>query len=88
MLQLGKAAELYFYRDSHGNEVNLLMRDEGRITPVEIKSSSTFHPDFLKGIERFRAIAGERVDEGFLLYNGEQSLRVRGVRVLNPLAAA
>jgi hypothetical protein len=81
----GKRPELYFYRDSHGNEVDLLIRDEGTITPVEIKSSSTFNPDFLKGIRHFRAVAGDRVSDGFLLYNGQHSFAVNGVQVLNPL---
>lgn len=81
----GKRPELYFYRDSHGNEVDLLLCEAGTITPVEIKSSSTFSPDFLKGIQRFRAIAGDRINDGFLLYNGEQSFEVQGIRVLNPL---
>lgn len=80
----GKRPELYFYRDSHGNEVDLLIRDEGTITPVEIKSSSTFNPDFLKGIRHFRAVAGDRINDGFLLYNGQQNFDLQGVRVLNP----
>ncbi|MEW6513510.1 MAG: ATP-binding protein [Pseudomonadota bacterium] len=82
----GNRPELYFYRDSHGNEVDLLIRDEGTITPVEIKSSSTFNPDFLKGIRHFRAVAGDRINDGFLLYNGQQNFDVQGVRVMNPLA--
>jgi len=81
----GKRPELYFYRDSHGNEVDLLIRDEGTLTPVEIKSSSTFNPDFLKGIRHFRAVAGDRVNDGILLYNGQQNFAVQGVHVLNPL---
>lgn len=82
----GKRPELFFYRDSHGNEVDLLIRDAGTLTPVEIKSSSTFNPDFLKGIRRFRAVAGDRVNDGILLYNGQQNFAVQGVHVLNPLA--
>jgi predicted AAA+ superfamily ATPase len=82
----GKRPELFFYRDSHGNEVDLLIRDAGTLTPVEIKSSSTFNPDFLKGIRHFRAVAGDRVNGGFLLYNGQQTFELQGVHVLNPLA--
>lgn len=81
----GKRPDLFFYRDSHGNEVDLLIRDAGTLTPVEIKSSSTFNSDFLKGIRNFRAVAGDRVNDGFLLYNGQQSFEVQGVHVVNPL---
>lgn len=82
----GQRPELFFYRDTHGNEVDLLIRQSRRLTPVEIKSSSTFLPDFLKGIRRFKEAAREEgAGEAFVLFNGEQSHQVQGVRVLNPL---
>ena len=81
----GVRPELYFYRDSHGNEVDLLIRESGTLTPIEIKSSSTFSVDFLQGLERFKAVCGGRVNAGVLLYNGEQDFVVRGVRAFNPL---
>lgn len=82
----GIRPELYFYRDSHGNEVDLLIREGGVLTPVEIKSSETFSTDFLKGIERFRALHADRVAEGAVLYGGGQWHGVRGVRIFNPLS--
>jgi len=81
----GRRAELYFYRDSHGNEVDLLIAQERRLIPVEIKSAKTFTPDFAKSIQRLRALAGERVGDGFVLYDGEQAFEVQGVRTANPL---
>ncbi|MDP2828649.1 MAG: DUF4143 domain-containing protein [Sulfuricellaceae bacterium] len=82
----GRRPELYFYRDSHGNEVDLLIREAGVITPVEIKSASTFSVNFVKGLERFRALDIGRVSAGCVLYNGEQSFNVRGIRIFNPLS--
>jgi len=39
-----------------------------------------------KGIERFKRAAGEQaVGDGVVLFNGEQSHTVQGVRVVNPL---
>jgi hypothetical protein len=84
-LNRGIRPELYFFRDSHGNEVDLLIRKEGELIPVEIKSAATFSPDFLKGLERFRALGAARVAAGAVLYNGEQRFSIRGVRVFNPL---
>ncbi len=81
----GIRPELYFYRDSNGNEVDLLIREGGVLTPVEIKSSETFSANFLKGLERFRALQADRVAEGAVLYGGEQRHNVRGVRVFNAL---
>lgn len=51
------------------------------------QSASTFSPDFLRGIERFRALGADRVAEGAVLYNGAQDFVVRGVRAFNPLRA-
>lgn len=84
-LNKGIRPEIYFYRDSHGNEVDLLIREKGMLTPVEIKSAGTFSTDFIKGLERFQALGIKRVIAGAVLYNGEQQFNVRGVRIFNPL---
>jgi hypothetical protein len=84
-LNKGIRPEIYFFRDSHGNEVDLLIREKGVMTLVEIKSAGTFFVDFVKGVERFRALGITRVSAGAVLYNGEQQFNVRGVRIVNPL---
>ena len=80
-----KRAELYFYRDTHGNEVDLIVREGRNLIPVEIKSAATFHPHFLGGIERFRRAVGERCASGFVLYSGKERHVVKGTRALNPI---
>ncbi len=84
-LNRGLRPEIFFYRDSHGNEVDLLIRENGVLTPVEIKSAETFSPDMLKGIESLASVGLRNLASGFVLYNGKQSLSIHGVRVLNPL---
>ena len=84
-LTRGIRPEIYFFRDSHGNEVDLLIREKGELVPVEIKSAATFSTDFVKGLERFRALGSGRVAAGAVLYNGEQRFGIRGVRIFNPL---
>ncbi len=86
-LARGIRPEIYFFRDAHGNEVDLLIREKGKFFAVEIKSAATFSTDFLKGLERFRALAGEHPARESVLYNGEQELTVRGVDIFNPLHA-
>lgn len=83
-LNKGIRPEMYFFRDSHGNEVDLLIRESGALRPVEIKSAGTFSVDFIKGLERFQALGMKRVTAGAVLYNGEQQFKVRGVRIFNP----
>jgi hypothetical protein len=86
-LNRGIRPEIYFYRDSHGNEVDLLIRENGSLTPVEIKSAATFSKDFVKGLTRFQELPIKRVTAGAVLYNGERRFSVRGIRIFNPLAA-
>jgi len=84
-LNRGIRPEIYFFRDAHGTEIDLLIREKGELIPVEIKSAATFSVDFVKGLERFRALGIQGVAAGVVLYNGEQRFRVRGVNILNPL---
>jgi predicted AAA+ superfamily ATPase len=84
-LNRGIRPEVYFFRDSHGNEVDVLIREKGSLTPVEIKSGETFSVDFLRGVEKFQALGVKRLASGAVLYNGEQQFSVRGSRVFNPL---
>lgn len=84
-LNCGKRPELFFYRDTHGNEVDLVIKQGRKLIPLEIKSAATFTPDFLKGIDRFGKIAGDRCTPGFVLYNGNEQYTLRGTRVINPI---
>jgi len=84
-LNRGIRPEIYFFRDSHGNEIDLLIREDGVLIPVEIKSAATFSTDFVKGLERFKDLGLDRVAAGAVLYDGEQRFKIRGVRIFNHL---
>lgn len=83
-LNRGIKPEIYFFRDSHGNEVDLLIRESGTLRPIEIKSAGTFSLEFIKGLERFQALGIKRLAAGAVLYNGEQQFNVQGIRIFNP----
>jgi len=87
-LNRGVRPDVSFYRDAQGNEVDLVVREGGRLVPVELKSAATFNTAFLKGLKHFDGVAGERAVPGVVLYAGEQEHTVHGVRVLNPLGCA
>ena len=79
----GRRPDLYFYRDTHGNEVDLIIRQKRHLIPVEIKSAATFTKDFLKGIDHFRALAGDRCRKGHVLYNGNNKMSISAATVHN-----
>jgi predicted AAA+ superfamily ATPase len=84
-LNRGIRPGIFFFRDSNGNEVDLLIREKGVLTPIEIKSAETFSVDFIKGLERFQTLKIKKTVAGAVLYNGEQQLSIRGVGIFNPL---
>ena len=83
----GKRPEVFFYRDTHGNEVDLLIRKGRGLIPIEIKSAATFTPAFIQGIERFRKTTGDRCLPGYVLYNGHKPYTLKGTRIFNPIVA-
>ena len=42
-----------FYRDSEGNEVDLLLPIGGKVHAIEIKAGSTVSKDYFKGLKTF-----------------------------------
>ena len=78
----GKDARIHFFRDRHGSEVDLLISKGDKLVPVEIKSASTFTASHTKGIRRFRNLAGDRVSESYLIFNGDDRGVVDGVEML------
>ena len=72
-LNQGKDPRLFFYRDSHGNEVDLIIQNGNELVPVEIKSSQTWHSSFLKGIDYFKSLLGDRVLKGTVIYGGDNN---------------
>ncbi|MBP7867047.1 MAG: ATP-binding protein [Acidobacteria bacterium] len=86
-LNRGIRPELYFFRDSNGAEVDLIIRENGALTPVEIKSAATFTPDFVRVLERFPSFGARGSRSGVVLYNGAQRFEVRGIRAFNPIEA-
>jgi predicted AAA+ superfamily ATPase len=66
----GEPADLYFFRDSKGNEVDLLSGSGRNLIAAEIKSASTFSQGQLKGLRRFKELS-QTVKRGIVFYNGQ-----------------
>jgi len=60
-MNLGLKSNLYFYRDSKGNEVDLLMVFGSDIFPIEIKSGMTITKDYFKGLNHIKKIFPEHM---------------------------
>jgi predicted AAA+ superfamily ATPase len=50
-LNAGRSLDLYFWRDSTGHEVDILIETSAGLVPVEIKSGSTYASDWPDGLK-------------------------------------
>ncbi|MFO8050000.1 MAG: ATP-binding protein [Desulfosudaceae bacterium] len=81
----GQRPELYFYRDTNGNEVDLIVRQQRQLLPIEIKSAATYSKHFLQGIKRFQKLMPDGIQPGHVLYNGAEQYQVEGTAIRNIL---
>lgn len=77
----GKRSNLNFYRDSKGNEVDLLIEVGPDIFPVEIKMGATVTPDYFKGIKSFTKVVPDLPWGSGLIYGGNEVQFRSGVKV-------
>lgn len=70
----GQPADLYFWRDSAGNEIDLVFETPAGLQAVEIKSGSTFAADWTDGLKKWQKFAGETpTRKPVLIYGGSES---------------
>ncbi|MCH9627398.1 MAG: hypothetical protein S4CHLAM2_10370 [Chlamydiales bacterium] len=74
---------LFFYRDSHHNEIDVLFQRGHDLVPIKIKSAKTFNLSFLKGFSSFKDLAGDRCQNPTLIYSGQDELKVKDVQLLH-----
>ena len=71
-LNAGHTAEMYFYRDSNGNEVDLLMPSGPRLQAIEVKAGATVNPDYFRGLKAFSKQHPDVLAAGCVVFGGEQ----------------
>lgn len=77
----GNVSNLYFWRDSAGNEVDILLDEAGALYPVEIKSGQTVAADMFKTLKKWQVISASTV-EPRLVFGGKGEHLQNGVRVI------
>ncbi len=77
----GLNADIYFWRDNHGVEVDLVFEHSGKLHAVEVKSGTTFSADWLDGFALWKKYAGTLAADPILVYGGKESFYAKGVHV-------
>ena len=79
-LHRGQRSNLHFYRDSNGNEVDLLLNFGPDLFPLEIKAGQTVNADYFKGLKAFADLFSLPLGAG-LIYAGEERQQRRDAKV-------
>lgn len=83
--QLNRGNEIRFgyFRDSTGNEIDLIIRVQGELIAWEIKSAATYSSDFMKGLDYFKKIAKDPIQKTQIIYGGNQEHTVGSHQIIS-----
>jgi len=80
-LNQGERPDLFFWRDSNGNEVDVIAEQSGKLRPIEIKSGKTLSTESTAGLKKWLALAKEQSTSPTLIYGGEDSYQHENIQI-------
>ncbi|MDA3780027.1 MAG: ATP-binding protein [Bacteroidales bacterium] len=76
----GERHNLFFWRDNIGHEIDVVIENNDKLLPIEIKSGKTITQDYFKGLLFWQKITSHK--GGKIIYAGNQNQnRSNGIRV-------
>ena len=82
-MDAGKEGGVFFYRDSNGNEVDILLKEEGEITALEVKSSMTYNTEFEKSLKKISGWIKTPVKRKAVVYTGDLENTAGEIELIN-----
>lgn len=82
-LNEGKESNLYFYRDSNQNEVDILVDHGSSLDAIEVKSAMTYSPSFEKALLKVNDWVNPTVGQRAIVYAGALEDDKGDIRLLN-----
>lgn len=71
----GQEPSLYFWRDSHGHEIDCLLDYGTTLIPIEIKSSKTINQRFFEGLYYWCDLADVDKAQSYVVYAGDEQMQ-------------
>ena len=68
---MGLEGGVFFYRDSNQNEVDILIKQEGELTAIEVKSSMTYSSSFEKTLTQIEGWIKPPISKKAIVYSGD-----------------
>ena len=80
-LNAGLSPDLYFWRDSSGQEIDVLCETTQGLQAIEIKSGSTYASDWTQNLKKWQSLAGTESFDSTILYGGTNNFERDGITV-------
>jgi predicted AAA+ superfamily ATPase len=74
--------DMFFWRDSSANEVDLIISRGDELLPIGVKSSQTFNDNLIKELTFWRNLTDDPNHPGILIYGGDKLLEFKGLTIL------
>ncbi|MDR2579935.1 MAG: ATP-binding protein [Fibromonadaceae bacterium] len=78
----GKNAEIYYFRNQNGLEIDLILNEGQSIIPVEIKAGASFDLSFAKNIKLFKGLS-DKVKNGYIVYSGDKNIKTENAEFVS-----
>ena len=79
----GKESDLYFYRDSNQNEIDILKGNINSMEAIEIKSSMTYSTTFTKALQKVNDWIKADITKKTIVYTGDLEDQNGDIRLIN-----
>ena len=80
---MGLEGGVFFYRDSNQNEVDLLIKQEGKLTAIEVKSSMTYSSSFEKALTQIEGWIKTPISKKAIVYSGDFENTSGNINLIN-----
>lgn len=80
---MGLEGGVFFYRDSNQNEVDLLIKQEGELIAIEVKSSMTYSSSFEKALTQIEGWIKTPISKKAIVYSGDFENTSGNINLIN-----
>ena len=80
---MGLEGGVFFYRDSNQNEVDILIKQEGELTAIEVKSSMTYSSSFEKTLTQIEGWIKTPISKKAIVYSGDFENTSGNINLIN-----
>lgn len=78
----GLPSNLFYWRDSKGLEIDLILETGERLNAIEIKSGQTIASDFFSSLKRWGKLTGQTDLPAWLIYSGDKALTNENISIV------